>query len=352
MKVNWRFILSKWWKIGLLGLLIATGITLFPRAQCALAKTCDAQADKWCGGGKCCAYSGGLKYVDACAGPVYKTHGYRCSPESGTCRVSDWMGWTDVEIGKEKYHSKTQTIWNGMTYVTQAKMPECDGHGHLLPVEKWIWATVDCCGGDDSNTCTPSYAPPTIDDSYTVAPPNPLPWGQEQPPYGLALGMTISDIKAHAGADTACGSGRASITSISVQVRLRQESIDWILHELGQRYIGVYIKGSYPQSPERPAPGHPYYACSFDPLHGAKTPDAELDCQFFRPLDPGRYDVIVTACQSDGKCTTTTLSKPIQVWLLETTLYPSDMISPPIPSPVPHWPDYPTTPVPRPTRVY
>lgn len=33
MNINWRFILSKWWKATLMGLLIAIGIALFPQAN-------------------------------------------------------------------------------------------------------------------------------------------------------------------------------------------------------------------------------------------------------------------------------------------------------------------------------
>jgi len=159
-----------------------------------------------------------------------------------------------------------------------------------------------------------------IEDSYTVDPPFPLPWGQEQPPYGYALGMTLNDLKAHGGQDRACGKGQANITSLAVQLRLTPDSVEWILGELAQRYPGAHVKGEYPQSPERPQVGHAYYACSFDPLRGAGTPNAELDCQFFRPLDPGKYQVLVTACQADGQCTTRALSRLIQVYLLESSL--------------------------------
>jgi hypothetical protein len=180
-----------------------------------------------------------------------------------------------------------------------------------------------CCtgaSGGGGGTCTPSYAPPTIDDTYTVDPPNPIVWSQEQPPYGLALGMTVNDIKAHGGQDTACGTGQARITGITIRLELTQQSIDWILNDLGQRYLNVRIKDTYPKYPERPEVGHAYYPCSFSPLTGYNTPNAELDCQFFRPHDPGQYAVIVEACQSDGKCTTKRLPEVIRVWLLESTL--------------------------------
>jgi hypothetical protein len=316
----------KYLRLALLGILIAAGIALFPQARCAMDGTCKRPADLWCWGRKCCSASGGLKYVSSCAGPVYSNYPYRCNPLSGNCNVKDWMGWTNKSFGGQR---PQVGISNDRTWTT---MPDCDGRGNYSNSNNWPKAFVDCCGtsgSGGSNSCTPSYAPPSIDDSYSINPPNPVPWGQEQQPYGKALGMTIGSIKAHGGADTACGSGQASITKITVQISLRQSSIDWILNVLGRRYVGVHVKGTYPQSPERPAPDHPYYACSFDPVKGIGTPNAQLDCQFFRPLDPGLYDVIVQACQSDGKCTTKSFPEPIRVWLLDTTLSdPNSPVSP------------------------
>ncbi|BAJ64445.1 hypothetical protein ANT_24190 [Anaerolinea thermophila UNI-1] len=306
MTINWRFVFSKFWQITLMGLLIAVGIALFPQAQCAVAQTCDRPSDKWCGTGKCCDFTGGIKYVTRCNGPTYATQPYRCNPSSGNCNVTDWMGWP--------YETR---IYNGRT---QAHLPDCVNG---VWKENQVWAYVDCCyGSTGGGGCTPSYAPPTIDDTYTVDPPYPVPWRQEQPPYGEALGMTINDIKAHGGADTACGSGQANITSLTVWVELTEESRDWIVYTLGQRYPGAHVLGEYPQYPERPDdPLHPYAHCAWTyGTSGINTPNAELDCRFFRPWDPGDYTVHVTACQSDGKCTTKVLPNPIKVYLLESRL--------------------------------
>ncbi len=305
MSINWRFVLGKFWQITLIGLLIAIGIIFFPQAQCAVAQTCNEPADLWCGKTKCCSSTGGMKYVTNCSGE-YSNSPYRCNSSSGNCNVSDWMGWQ----------------WETRTYNsrTQAHMPDCV-NGVWKPNQ--VWAYVDCCGGSSSSGggCTPSYAPPTIDDTYMVDPPNPIVWGQEQPPYGLALGMTVNDIKAHGGQDTACGTGQAKITSVTINLTLTQDSIDWILGELSQRYINVHIKDTYPKYPEIADVGHAYASCSSTSgLTGYNTPNAELDCRFFRPLDPGKYAVNVTACQSDGKCTAKTLPEPIRVWLLESRL--------------------------------
>lgn len=319
MTINWRFILSKWWKATLMGLLIAVGIALWPRAQCAVAQTCNAPRDLWCNNGqpgKCCDPAAGFTVVTGCriSGSICvedtKQVPVRCQ-NSSNCEVT--------EVLDSAYRSR---LSGGYWYVGSCPSYYPSGGSCGTPVTDTNAQRATCCTGSSGSggTCTPSYAPPTIDDTYTVDPPNPIVWTQEQPPYGLALGMTLNDIKAHGGQDTTCGTGRANITNITINLELTQASIDWILGELSQRYIGVRIKDTYPKYPERPDPDHAYYSCSFSPLTGANTPDAELDCQFFRPLDPGEYAIHVTACQSDGKCTTKTLPEPVKVWLMENTL--------------------------------
>ncbi len=342
--IHWRFILAKSWKAVVMGVLIAIGITLFPQARCALAGECNAASDLWCNWGQpgqCCDPSHGFKVVYGCrqqagyCAELVDTVPVRCSPQSGNCWVTEVL-----PSQKLRADFSDRLRWSGNTkywYVGACSQSNC---GPVDTKARPFRAT--CCSGQQS--CTPSYAPPTIDDEYTVYPPYPIVWTQgshgssgivsipESPKLpsknamsliGRALGITINDIKAHGGADTACGSGRASITSITVAISLRQASIDWILGELAQRYPGAYVKGTYPQPPETSgylAPGEYAFCAGTDGLTGKNTPDAELDCRFFTPWDPGQYDVIVTACQTDGKCTTKTLPQPITVWLLETKL--------------------------------
>ena len=322
MKIHWRFVLSRSWWASLLGVLIAVGIALFPLAQCAIAGTCNQPRDLWCNNGKpgsCCTSSHGLTVVTSCqqVGNVCKentiTVGVRCT-NPADCKVT--------QVLDSKYKDRLSgNYW----YVGSCPSYYPVGGSCGVPETNTNKARVTCCVGSSNNSsnnqCTPQYAAPTIDDTYTVDPPNPVPWGQEQPPYGLALGMTLNDIKAHGGADTSCGTRRkANITSVTVSLALTPQSVAWITGELAQRYPGAHVKDAYPKQPERPDPTHASYACSFSPLTGAGTPNAELDCQFFRPLDPGDYLVTVTACQSDGKCTTKTLTTPVKVWLLESTL--------------------------------
>jgi len=325
LRINWRFIVSKLAQITAMGFLIAVGIALFPQAQCAVAQTCDSPRDRWCGSGRCCDPTAGFSAVTMCSKEYsYRTGKYYC--------IEKGPGFSEPEIPVRCTNSSncevTQVLGapnrlsGGYWYVGKCTKYEV-GPNEICTVstsQNRVRAT--CCGGSSGGGgCTPSYAPPTIDDTYTVDPPNPIVWTQEQPPYGLALGMTLNDIKAHGGQDTTCGTGRANITNITVSLTLQQASIDWILGELSQRYINVRIKDTYPKYPETAPFGHQYAVCSTGTgVIGAGTPDAELDCRFFRPLDPGKYDVTVTACQSDGKCTTKTLPQPVSVWLMENTL--------------------------------
>lgn len=320
LRINWRFIVSKLAQITAMGFLIAVGIALFPQAQCAVAQTCDAPRDRWCGNGQCCGPTAGFEVVSGCSrrGSVCqeimtRNIPARCENRSN-CEVT-WVG---------SFSSRLKREWDPQTrrYVTKWYVGKCEWSSCTTPNTNANAVLATCCTGGGGGGCTPSYAPPTIDDTYTVDPPNPIVWTQEQPPYGLALGMTLNDIKAHGGQDMTCGTGqRANITNITVSLTLQQASIDWILGELSQRYINVRIKDTYPKYPEAAPFGHQYAVCSTGTgVIGAGTPDAELDCRFFRPLDPGKYDVTVTACQSDGKCTTKTLPQPVSVWLMENTL--------------------------------
>lgn len=328
MTINWRFILSKWWKATLMGLLIAVGIALFPQAQCAVAQTCVSRRDYWCNNGlpgKCCDPAAGFSAVTNCAGKDPNSDG-----KIDYCQESG-PGFTEPEVPVRCQNllncEVTQVLGSpnrlsgGYWTVGKCEVDTVRNTCIIKSGENSVRAT--CCTGSSGSGggCTPSYAPPTIDDTYTVDPPNPIVWTQEQPPYGMALGMTVNDIKAHGGQDTACGTGQANITSITVNLTLTQQSIDWILGELSQRYINVRIKDTYPKYPEIADATHAYAVCSSTPgVTGYNTPNAELDCRFFRPLDPGSYAVNVTACQSDGKCTTKTLPEPIRVWLLESRL--------------------------------
>lgn len=166
-----------------------------------------------------------------------------------------------------------------------------------------------CCVHNDAPPCTPSYESPAIDATFTTWPQNPLVWGQDE----THLGLTIHGVTAHGGRDTVCNSGQQDITSITVQLRLREASKQWIETYLFSRYYGAALKGTYPADP-LPNPDYP------NGYSGLGSPNATRSYIFFQPLDPGQYDILVRACQRDGQCTNRSLG-PVKVWLLDTTLW-------------------------------
>lgn len=308
--------------IGLTALFFALA-SVWPVAQCALARNCTERRDLWCNNGrpgKCCEYASGFEVVYMCSqvgnvcNEVTKTVPVRCT-NPGNCQVT--------QVLDPDYADR---LVKGVWYVGSCPHYYPVNGSCGVPNTSTSPHPATCCGGRSTGgggekpPCQPQFAPPVVLDGFKSDPPYPLPWGQEQPPYGQALGVTISDIRAQGGQDVACGSGQsASISSLSVALELQPDSISWI-DSLRLKYPGARVKGTYPQSPERPEFSHPAYACSFNPFSGLNTPAAELDCQFFRVLDPGNYNVVVTACQSDGKCTTRTLPIPLTVWLMESSL--------------------------------
>lgn len=325
LKPNWNFLLSKWWKILAMGTLIAIGIALFPYARCAVAQNCTSQADLWCNWGQpgwCCGPTNGLKRVITCVdsgsycaergaginAPAVSAH---CTPSQGHCRITSVDPYTYNGVT----YSWSVSVAGGKSYWDVGYCSKASGTCQRLSRT----VEVSCCsGGGSGGGCTPQYARPSIGDTYTVWPPNPIVWGQEKPPFGQGLGMTIGGISVTGGEDTACGTGKANITSIAVRINLTQASRDWITRELARRYYGAHVKGTYPYLSEFVPAGHPLWGCDYNT--GLNTPNATANCHFFRPVDPGRYEVIVTACQSDGQCTTKTMTETVAVWLLDTTL--------------------------------
>mgnify|MGYP005854617985 CR=1 FL=1 len=286
MKIDWHFVVSKSWKAALMGLLIAIGIALFPQAQCAVAQTCNAPRDLWCNNGqpgKCCDPTAGFSAVTSCEKQFsHRTGRFYClergpgfdQPEipvrctnASNCEVTEVLGTPDRLSGG--YWSVGKCPKYEVSLTESCGEPDTTAN----PVR----ATC-CLGSSSGGGCTPLYAPPSIEDGYTVDPPNPIVWTQEQPPYGLALGMTINDIKAHGGQDTECGTGQANITDLKMYVQLRQSSIDWIEGELAQRYIGARVKDTYPKYPEWAPDFHKYVSCAGTfGTSGIGTPNAELD---------------------------------------------------------------------------
>ncbi|MDT8899502.1 hypothetical protein QYE77_14655, partial [Thermanaerothrix sp. 4228-RoL] len=170
MNINWRFVLSKFWKATLMGLLIAVGIALWPQAQCAVAQTCDAPRDRWCGSGQCCGPTNGYSAVSFCA---------RSKPISkpGVC-IEQGPGFTEPEIPVRCTNpndcSVTEVLGSpnrlsgGYWYVgacPKYQVKAYESCGSPDTTKNRVQAT--CCSGSSGGGCTPQYAPPTIEDTYT-----------------------------------------------------------------------------------------------------------------------------------------------------------------------------------------
>jgi len=136
--------------------------------------------------------------------------------------------------------------------------------------------------------------------SYT--PPYPLVITQDPDQLGVDVTVTITGgLKTN----SCPGVGQQTITSVTLdRVDLAASSVDWIENELAVVYPGAHVKGNYPLRPN-------YLT------NGLNTTTATLTFHL-DPEDPGYYDVQITARQSDGQQTTTTLQ--VSVWLFETTI--------------------------------
>jgi hypothetical protein len=179
----------------------------------------------------------------------------------------------------------------------------CEWHaGHYCRRISYNQST-NCCtgtGGPNPTPCTPEYDPPVVSLSgYT--PPYPLVFGQDPDKLGIAV-----TILAQGGSvNNSCGSGRLQITQLTLDgVSLSPASASWIHGYLASRYPGAKVLGSYPLTPAATTSSLPAVTATLD-FH-------------FDPLDPGFYNVVVTATQSDGQTTTSTLSVPVH--LLDSTI--------------------------------
>ncbi len=159
MNINWRFVLSKWWKAALMGLLIAIGIAMFPQAQCAVAQTCNAPRDLWCNNGqpgKCCDPATGFTAVVGCTYVSGVTP--HCKEEVTTipvrCQNSSNCEVTQVLDSPNRLSS-------GYWYVGS-----CDwspvGNSCGDPKTNTNSVRATCCTGSSGSGggCTPEYAPP------------------------------------------------------------------------------------------------------------------------------------------------------------------------------------------------
>ena len=303
-------------QISLLAALIAIAVAAWPTAMCALGQCGDK--DLWCNGNcsQTCQPATSLGIVANSSG--YPSSGFpacrpnvsggycienwqpdqcavRCS-DSGTCNVTELVSGGNCSGRLSSAGGYSYWIAGSCSYSA----------GTCTYISGGNRDRVDCCtlgnSGGGGGGCTPTYASPTVSLGAT-SPRNPLVYGQD--PDKLGTTVTVS---ASGGAKTnSCSDGPAqrSVTSISMGgVALSEASIDWILDILSLRYPGAYIKDSYPLFPTLIPSGI-----------GTTTAGATFH---YNPLDPGIYNVTITAIQDDGQTTTTVLNVP--AYLLDATI--------------------------------
>lgn len=293
-----------WLQILLLGSLLAVGYALWPAANCALG-ACSVK-DKWCSGdcSKQCSVAGfGLIPADTYNGRApCRQSGPVCvqnfAPDviGGNCNNATNCNVTELNPGTFNGENVYDRLYfaGGVRYFN---VGACDSSCNFVMQANAKQAT--CCVG--ANVCTPNYAPPSVNiANVIIAPAHPLVLGQDPD----RLGITISGIEASGGKDTTCAGGQQNITAITVSIRLADQTIAWINGPLAQRYPGARVLGSYPIRPTLTTTG-------------LNTTSATTRFHF-DPLDPGAYNVTITATQGDGKSTSVAL--PVPAYLLDSTI--------------------------------
>ena len=129
---------------------------------------------------------------------------------------------------------------------------------------------------------------------------------QPTPEFPLVIGqdperrsITLTGITATGGRHD-CRTG--TISALSVSIRLSSASESWITGELARKYPGAHVLGTYPITPVLITTG-------------LNTATATTSFRF-EALDPGDYEITVTATQDDGQ-------KGTKVFTVHVALYES-----------------------------
>jgi len=293
-----------WLQILLLGCLLAVGCALWPAANCALG-ACGVK-DQWCAGdcSKQCDVAGfGLIPESTYGGRApCRLSGSVCVQNfvpgviGGTCTNASDCNVSVLTPGT----FNGENVYNRLYYASGVRyfnVGTCSSSCSFVKAANAKQAT--CCVG--VAVCVPEYAPPSVHIAgVQISPARPLVYSQDPD----KLGISISAIQASGGRDTKCGSGQQNITAVTLSIRLSDESVAWISGPLAQRYPGARIKGIYPFSPTLTTTG-------------LNTTDASASFHF-DPLDPGNYNVTLTATQGDGQSSSAVLAVP--AYLLDSTI--------------------------------
>jgi hypothetical protein len=268
--VSRRAIRFTWWKVLLLFILCGIGIVLAPKAYCALAD-CTVK-DKWCASdcSRICGQTHGLGVIVGCSKGAYgciedwipDAWGMRCTDPSD-CKVTECAstppGYGCFLVGDGRWDVGRCSAF-----------PGCRRQSLVID--------ASCCGS--SPTPCPKTGPKITPAVLQPTPAYPLVFGQDPGQQGIS----IPEIWATAG-EHDCR--RGSISDISVRIRLREASIQWINGELSRRYPGAHVLGTYPIEPQLR-------------ISGLGTADARASFHFI-PRDPGDYAITVTVTQDDGQ---------------------------------------------------
>ncbi|MFZ2096699.1 MAG: hypothetical protein WAV05_08690 [Anaerolineales bacterium] len=276
-----------WWKILALCILLAIAIILSPRAYCALAD-CEVK-DQWCNEdcSQACGPTQGLGVIVGCSRGAFgciedwipDAWGMRCTNRND-CKVTECAssppGFGCYLVGDGLWDVGACTAY-----------PSCQRRSKIID--------ASCC--TNQATPCPKIGPKITTPALQPTPAFPLVLGQDP----NRIGITIPEITVTAG-EHDCR--RATISAIEVKLRLSNDSLSWIRWELARRYPGARVLDTYPLSPVLVTRG----------LH---TPTA-ITSFHFDPLDPGDYEITVTATQDDGQVALKVYS--VHVALYESTI--------------------------------
>ena len=286
--INITYIRQSWWKILAIGFLLAVGISLFPTAYCVLAD-CSVK-DQWCNGdcSQTCGPTNGLGVVVGCSRGAYGCV-YDWIPDAWGVRCTNGDDCAITECASAPPGYGCFITSDGYWDVGKCSAyPTCQRVSRIIP--------ESCCLSSGPTPC-PESPPRVTTPALQPTPEFPLVIGQDPDDRGV----TLTRITATAG-EHDCQTGK--ISAISVSIRLSSATIRWINGELARKYPGAHVLGTYPITPVLTTTG-------------LNTATATTSFHF-DPLDPGDYEVTVTATQDDGQTTSKVFT--VHVALYETTI--------------------------------
>jgi hypothetical protein len=286
--IRFPYLLRTWRQVLLIGALLAIGISLWPSASCALAGTCQGERDLWCSPSEpqCCGPTNGLGVLVGCSRGangyciedfIADAWGVRCT-NLKNCKVTECVS---KPPGYGCFLSG-EGVWD---------VGRCSAFPTCSRQERNI--AVTCCEKPAAPTPCPSTPPTLGSGPLHSEPPHPLVYGQDPTREGVFLSNLIAEAGQHD-----CRSG--TIAALEVSIELNKASIDQITTTLARRYPGARVLGTYPIIPGLE-------------INGLDTAYASAVFHFI-PLDPGTYDVRVTAIQDDGQVATRTYSLPVTLY--------------------------------------